>query len=100
MRTYVRCVHGRANSRIGGGGPVHPIGDGAARLPAVGIRGDLAAAHRPAVIAVGAVVVVALGLVVPLRAIGGDNPAGGSSPPAGTGATTTPQPTGSRLPQR
>ncbi|WP_326605920.1 hypothetical protein OG930_28890 [Streptomyces sp. NBC_01799] len=34
MRTYVRCVHGRANSR-GDGGPVHPIGGGAARLPVV-----------------------------------------------------------------
>lgn len=48
MRTYVRCVLGRANSR-GDGGPVHPIGGGAARLPVVGIHGDLAAAHRPAV---------------------------------------------------
>ncbi|MFC8259816.1 hypothetical protein ACFUNF_19865 [Streptomyces sp. NPDC057291] len=34
MRTYVRCVHGRANSR-GDGGPVHPIGGGAARSPVI-----------------------------------------------------------------
>ncbi|MFD5064741.1 hypothetical protein [Streptomyces sp. NPDC058394] len=34
MRTYVRCVHGRANSRRDGG-PVHPIGGGAARLPVI-----------------------------------------------------------------
>ncbi|WP_371799183.1 hypothetical protein OG963_15985 [Streptomyces sp. NBC_01707] len=41
-------------------------------------------------IAVGTAV-VALGLAVLLRAVGGDDPAGGSSTPAGTGATTTPQ---------
>ncbi|MGW5271604.1 hypothetical protein ACWEQP_03245 [Streptomyces sp. NPDC004044] len=34
MRTYVRCVHGRANSRSDSG-PVHPIGGGAARLPVI-----------------------------------------------------------------
>ncbi|MER5682714.1 hypothetical protein [Streptomyces sp. NPDC002205] len=61
-------------------------GDGSGRGPS-GRRSR----RNLVLIAVGAAVVVALGLIVLLRAIGGGNPAGGSSTPAGTGATTTPK---------
>ncbi|MFD4225291.1 hypothetical protein [Streptomyces sp. NPDC058545] len=66
-------------------GPEPEPGDGSGRGPS-GRR----SARNLVLIAVGAAV-VALGLVVLLRAIGDDNPGGGSSTPAGTGATTTPQ---------
>ncbi|MET8128922.1 hypothetical protein ABZV67_31495 [Streptomyces sp. NPDC005065] len=69
-----------------GPGPGPGPGDGSGRGPS-GRRSR----RNLVLIAVGAAVVVALGLVVLLRAIGGGNPAGGSSTPAGTGATTTPQ---------
>ena len=71
-----------------GAGPGPGPDDGSGRGPS-GRRSP----RNLVLIAVGTAMVVALGLVVLLRAVGGDDPAGGSSTPAGTGATTTPQAT-------